>query len=407
MVKFFQYAAAAACLLVGTYTQAADSKAELIKKGEYLAQVGGCVSCHSVSEHKALAGGLPLRTPFGTIYSTNITPDTSTGIGDWTFEDFWQALHYGKGHRGKLLYPAFPFTSYTKVTRDDAMALYTYLQYIPAVKQENRDNTFDFPYNIRAALHVWRALYFTAEEYQNDSTQTDEWNRGAYLVQGLGHCNECHTTRNAMGAMDQKQLFAGGQMPVQAWYAPNLSMQAGGELAGWTQEDLIALLKTGFSNKGSALGPMAEVVHNSTQHMTDADLKAMAVYLASIPAPSVPQVTVIKATDLAQGQQLYTDNCKACHGEQGEGASGIYPALAGNSTVNDSSGANAIRSVLMGGFVISTQHNPEPYSMPPFAYDFDNAQVAAVVNYIRQSWGNNASAVDADTVKSIRYKPVH
>lgn len=379
---------------------------QLIKQGEYLAQVGGCVSCHTVSEHKPLAGGLPLRTPFGTIYSTNITPDTTTGIGDWTFEDFWQALHHGKGQRGKLLYPAFPFTSYTKVTREDALALYTYLQYQPAVKHENRESILGFPYNLRGALHGWRLLYFSAEEFKPQAGQTDEWNRGAYLVQGLGHCNECHTTRNPMGAMNQKQLFAGGTMPVQEWFAPGLSMQTNGDLAGWSNEDMVSLLKTGISSKGSALGPMAEVVHNSTQYMTEQDLTAIAVYLSSIPGPLVKQVTVSKAKDLEQGQKIYNEHCDSCHGVEGQGVAGIYPSLAGNSTVTSLSGTNAVRSVLMGGFVVSTQHNPEPYSMPSFANDFDNAQVAAVVNYIRQSWGNNATAVTAETVKNIRYKPL-
>lgn len=406
MIRLYYCIVAAICLLVSTYAQALASKTELIQKGEYLAQIGGCYSCHTVSQQNSLAGGLPLRTPFGIIYSTNITPDIATGIGDWSFEDFWQALHYGKGHRGKLLYPVFPFTSYTKVTRDDAVALYTYLQYVPAVKQENRESTFGFPYNIRTTLNVWRMLYFTAQEFQPDASQSKEWNRGAYLVQGLGHCNECHTSRNFMGAMDQKQLFSGGVMPVQEWYAPNLSMQSGGELAGWTQADLINLLKTGFSSKGSALGPMAEVVHNSTQYMTDADLAAIATYLASIPAPRVPKITAAPATNLKQGQTIYVDHCEGCHGQQGEGVTGIYPALAGNSTVTDRFGSNAVRSVLLGGFVVSTHHNPEPYSMPSFANDFDNEQVAAVVNYIRKSWGNNATAVTAETVKNIRYKPL-
>lgn len=399
-----------ACFIsMGSWANAAESKADLIKKGEYLTRVGDCVACHTVSEQKLFAGGHAMRTPFGTIYTPNITPDDHTGIGQWTFEHFWQALHQGKGYKGEFLYPAFSYTSYTKVTRADALAIYTYLQSVPAIKQKNKDHSLSFPYNIRSALYAWRLLYFKAGEYQADSSQTDEWNRGAYLVQGLGHCNECHTTRNALGAMDQKSPLSGGQIPVQGWYAPNLSMQKGGGLEGWNEEDMITLLKTGFSKKGGAIGPMADVVRNSTQYFTDSDLKAVAVYLQTLPAPKVPsaqaQVTVEVAADLESGQEIYANNCASCHGKQGEGVEEIYPVLVGNPTVIEPTGVNATRSVLLGGFAVATKSNPRPYSMPPYAAQLSSKEVAAVVNYIRQSWGNNAAPVTTSEVAKIRILP--
>lgn len=410
LIQYFINIALFFCFIgMGSWVNAAESKADLIKEGEYLTRVGDCVACHTVSEQKLFAGGHAMRTPFGTIYTPNITPDDHTGIGQWTFEHFWQALHQGKGYKGEFLYPAFSYTSYTKVTRADALAIYTYLQSVPAIKQKNKEHSLSFPYNIRSALYAWRLLYFTPGEYQPDNNLSEEWNRGAYLVQGLGHCNECHTTRNALGAMDQKSPLAGGQIPVQGWYAPNLSMQKGGGLEGWSQEDMITLLKTGFSKQGGAIGPMADVVRNSTQYFTDSDLKAVALYLQTLPAPDVPSASVknsVKiATDLESGQQIYADNCASCHGKQGEGVEGIYPVLAGNPTVTEPTGVNATRSVLLGGFAVATESNPRPYSMPPYAAQLSSKEVAAVVNYIRQSWGNNAVPVTSSEVAKIRILP--
>lgn len=392
--------------LMNVPANAADTEVDLIKKGEYLVRVGDCVSCHTVTDKKAFAGGHAMRTPFGTLYTPNITSDEQTGIGKWTFEHFWQALHHGKGYSGEILYPAFSYTSYTKVTREDAFAIYTYLQSVPAIRQKNREHDLSFPFNIRSTLHAWRLLYFTAAEYQPDNNQSDEWNRGAYLVTGLGHCNECHTTRNALGAMDQKPPLAGGQIPIQGWYAPDLSMQTGGGLEGWEKAEVIKLLKTGLSAKGGAIGPMADVVRNSTQYMTDSDLNAVAVYLASLPAPVVkPTPVITQALDYALGQKIYAQHCESCHGQQGQGVDGIYPILAGNPTVTEPTGINAIRSVLLGGFSVATQENSEPYSMPPFAAQLNSGEVAAVVNYIRQSWGNNAAPVLTSEVAKARSLP--
>lgn len=388
---------------VGAY--AAEAKSELVKQGEYLARLGGCVSCHTQDGGDLMAGGRDIHTPFGSIPAPNITPD-KTGIGAWSFDDFWQAMHHGKGEKGKLLYPAFPYTSYTKLHKDDAAAIFAYLQSIPAVERLNTEPQLDFPYNVRSGLLVWRGLYFKDGEYQKNTGQSEQWNRGAYLVEGLGHCNECHTTRNTLGAAEQSSVLVGGLIPEQYWYAPNLSMQKGGDLYGWTQADIVAALTTGMSSRGSVLGPMAEVVHNSTQHLTKTDAEAIAVYLQSIPAPKAAAAKFVKANDLEQGKQLFTKGCAGCHGAKGEGKTGVYPALAGNISVTEPTGVNAIRVVLLGGLTVTTHHNPEPYSMPAFD-DWDNQQVASVVNYIRQSFGNQAAAISADTVKAVRYKPAH
>lgn len=396
---------AGAALFLVSGLSFADAKQDEIEKGQYLSRMGGCASCHTAPGRADFAGGRELPTPFGAIYSTNITPHRVTGIGAWNFEDFWNALHHGKGKKGELLYPAFPFTSYTKINRADARALFTYLQSVDAVDQANQKPELGFPYNIRAGLYAWRALYFKAGEYEEDASKSEAWNRGAYLVQGPGHCNECHTTRNALGAVDQSGQVVGGLIPGQDWYAPNLSMQPGGDLASWSKKDIVDVLKTGMSSKGSALGPMAEVVHNSSQYMSDSDLAAVAEYLADLPAPVQNQVTVVKAQDLDLGKKIYTAQCESCHAQTGLGEEGVYPSLVNNPTVLEQAGTNAIRVVLLGGFSVETQHSPEPYSMPPFAATMSDAEVTAVVNYIRQTWGNNATAIDEEAVKYLRKRP--
>ncbi|MBN8924936.1 MAG: alcohol dehydrogenase [Rhodanobacter sp. 68-29] len=380
----------------------------LVARGEYLAAVGDCAACHTARGGQRYAGGRALPTPFGDVPAPNLTPDAETGIGQWGFEDFWRALHEGKGRGGELLYPVFSYTSFTRVNRDDALAIFAYLKSLPPVRQPDRAPGLSFPYNVRASLLAWRALYFTPGVYRDDPGKSAEWNRGAYLVQGLGHCNECHTTRNAWGGMDKDHHLAGGTIPAQDWYAPDLSTQPGGGLAGWSGQDIVDLLKTGQSARGTAFGPMADVVRNSTQHMSDADLQAVAVYLQALPArgpaPAAP-VAFAKATSHAQGGKLYEQQCSTCHGKQGEGVPGVYPPLDGNTSVTEPTATNAVRGVLLGGFAPATAGNPRPYSMPPFAQQLSDAEVAAVVSYIRQSWSNRGGAVRSDEVGRLRHTP--
>lgn len=381
----------------------------LIERGKYLATVGDCAACHTQRGGAPFAGGHEVPTPFGNIPSPNITPDDETGLGRWSFADFWQALHAGKGRHGEFLYPAFSYTSYTKVTRDDALAMFAYLKSLAPVHQPGKPLGLKFPYSVRSGLAAWRTLYFREGVYQPDPAKSAEWNRGAYLVQGLGHCNECHVARDALGGVPDQPALSGGQIPAQDWYAPDLSTQAHGGLHGWSRQDIVDLLKTGQSAKGSAFGPMAEVVSRSTQHMTDADLAAVATYLESLPARAQPVVAeqVVDTTALVKhGNEIYDHQCAACHGKDGNGVVGVYPPLNGNSSVDEPTGINAVRVVLLGGFPPVTAGNPRPYSMPPFAQSLKDADVAAVVSYIRQAWGNHAAPVQERDVGKYRQTPI-
>jgi mono/diheme cytochrome c family protein len=382
----------------------------LIARGEYLVTVSDCAGCHTAQGGAAFAGGRTLATPFGNIPVPNITPDHETGLGNWSFEDFWQALHDGKGRHGELLYPAFSYTSYTKVTQDDALAMFAYLQSLPPVHLPSTAPTLGFPYSVRNSLTAWRALYFKEGVFKPDPNQSAQWNRGAYLVQGLGHCNECHAARDSLGGTPQDMHLTGGQIPQQNWYAPDLSTRQNGGLQGWNEQDIVDLLKTGQSPKGTAFGPMADVVATSTQHMTDDDLRAVATYLGSLPArtlaPEEPSPFNAKVL-VQQGEKIYAQqHCADCHGKDGNGVAGIYPPLNGNSSVTEPSGINATRAVLLGGFSPLTAANPRPYSMPPFAQQLNDADVAAVVSYIRGSWTNKAPVVLERDVSKYRQTPI-
>ncbi|WP_426111551.1 cytochrome c [Massilia sp. PWRC2] len=377
----------------------------VLARGAVLARAGDCMACHTVRGGAPYAGGRLLATPFGAIATPNITPDRASGIGAWSADDFWRALHNGKSRDGRLLYPAFPYPNYTKVTRADADALYAYLHALPAVRQPNAPHQLRFPYNTQAALAGWRLLYFTPAVFAPTPTRSPEWNRGAYLVEGLGHCSACHSARNSAGASDD--ALGGALLPGGAWYAPSLT--AAGE-AGQQQiavAEIGALLHGGISSSASVAGPMAEVVEASLQHLADADITAMAVYLQALPAtPRVPAQTLAPTPQLLQlkqqGRQLYDKHCVACHGADGEGMPPHYPALAGNRALTMESAVNPIRLVLHGGFAPATGGNPRPYGMPPYGHLLNDAEVAALLSYLRASWGNQAAPVSARSVNALR-----
>jgi len=383
--------AAAVCTGVVGTTCAADRTPEVVR-GEYLARIGDCVSCHTARGGQPFAGGFALETGFGALYTPNITPDLETGIGKWTANDFWTAMHEGKSQDGTLLYPAFPYTNYTKVSREDSDAIFVYLKSLPPVRQRNREHALRFPYNQRKLLIGWRTLYFSPGEYKPDWTRPPEWNRGAYLVQGLGHCDACHTSRNFLGATNTEEGMAGGLLPVSNWYAPSLTASRESGLGEWDIKDLVLLLKTGTSSRGAVFGPMAAVVQNSLQYLTDADIRAMAVYLKS-PGQDDTGNNQQLAAMLASGAKIYDLHCKSCHGSNGEGAPPAYPPLANNQSILMSSANNPVRMVLNGGFPPGTDANPRPYGMPPFSHLLTDQEVAAVVTYVRQSWGNRAGPV--------------
>jgi mono/diheme cytochrome c family protein len=386
---------------------------EQIARGSYLTRAGNCMACHTVRGGKEYAGGRNIATPFGNIVSPNITPDSETGIGKWTSDDFWRAIHNGKSRDGSFLYPAFPYTNYTKVTRADSDAMFAYFKTLAPVTQQNREHELRFPYNQRMLLGVWRALYFRPGEFRPEPSKSVEWNRGAYLVQGLGHCSACHTSRNALGASDVKAELAGGMIPMMNWYASPLTSDAAAGLGEWEITHIADLLKTGVSKRGVASGPMAEVVSESLQHLTDVDVTAMAIYLKSLPqsgAPSKPQSTRVSGEEaeavLKLGANLYEKHCVECHKANGEGKPPAYPSLSGNRSHDANSTINAIRLVLNGGFPPSTGGNPRPFGMPPFGPELNDTEVAAVVSHINTSWGNRAGMVSPSEVGRYRGVPV-
>ena len=385
----------------------------LIERGAYLARAGNCMTCHTARGGARYAGGLGIATPFGTVYTSNLTPDSNTGIGSWSSAHFWRAMHNGRSKSGRLLYPAFPYTSYTQVTRADSDAIFAYLRDQPAVKQSNRPHALGFPFDTQAALAVWRALYFKPGVYQPDASRSADWNQGAYLVNGLGHCSACHSPRDALGGSSQGRALAGGLIPMQNWYAPSLMSPQEAGLGQWEVKNIVTLLQTGVAPGASVSGPMADVVMGSTQYLSLPDLKAMAHYLKALPASSPPPESAATPRpagarfDAETAAKLYEQHCTQCHGAKGEGVAGAYPALAGNRAVTMKSTENLVQMVLNGGFATATASNPRPFGMPPFVLVLNDQQVAELISHIRTSWGNQAGTVTPLDVNRIRAKQAH
>ncbi|WP_374673017.1 c-type cytochrome [Ideonella sp.] len=376
----------------------APASADQVAQGAYLARVGNCIGCHTAPGGALLAGGRGVTTPFGTVFAPNLTPDPVTGLGAWTADEFWRALHHGRSRDGRLLYPAFPYPQFTQVTREDADALLAYLRSVPAVVQPHRPHALRFPYGTQAALAVWRALYFRpappATAVPRGDAQAD---RGRYLVEGLAHCAACHSPRDRLGGVREDSAWLGGAMPGQAWHAPSLADPREAGVQRWPAETTARLLRDGTVPGASVSGPMAEVVFASTQHLSPADALAMARYLASLPerAAARPPVAPAPAAQRELGQRLYTRHCADCHGERGEGQPGRFPALAGNRAVTLAAPQNVLQMIRHGGFAPATAGHPRPHGMPPFAHVLDAQEQAAVATYIRQAWGEPAPAVGA------------
>lgn len=396
-----------------TAAQAQDKNGDIIARGEYLARAGDCTACHTAAEGRLFAGARPMPTPFGTIYTSNITPDPETGIGKWSADDFYRTMHNGRFPDGGLIYPAMPFASYTKVTRADSDAIFAYLRSIPPVNQKNKPHELRFPYDNRQLILGWRTLFFSEGEFKPDPKKSAEWNRGAYLVEGLGHCGMCHSPINALGGTSQSDAFKGGLIPMQNWYAPSLTSNREAGLGDWSIKDITDLLQTGVSMRGVVYGPMAEVVHNSLQYLNDEDTRAMAVYLKGIAEGSSPPPasTALPTTEssllISLGKTVYDKNCASCHGTQGEGKPPHWPPLANNQSIEMQSAVNPIRMVLNGGYPPGTKGNPRPYGMPPFAGLLSDNEVAAVVSYIRTAWGNRGTPVSAREANELRSAPLN
>ncbi|MGJ7484382.1 c-type cytochrome [Variovorax sp. LT2P21] len=375
-----------------------------IERGRYLALAGNCAGCHTVRGGAPYAGGLGIGTPFGTVYASNLTPDGVHGIGSWSAAHFWRAMHNGRSKDGRLLYPAFPYPSFTRITREDSDALYAYLRSVPASATPNAPHRLRFPYDTQAALAVWRTLSFTPATFVANDAQSSEWNRGAYLVDGLGHCIACHGARNVLGATQDKRGLSGGLIASENWYAPSLTSKREASVADWETRHIVALLKNGTAPGASVSGPMADVVFRSTQHLSDTDLTAMAAYLKKLPDGTPPSTETPPqrrdAGTLERGARLYDQRCAYCHGDAGQGVAGAYPPLAGNRAVNLETPVNLIQMVRHGGFLPATAGNPRPFGMPPFGHVLDDNEIADVLTYVRSAWGNDAPAVTVrDTMR--------
>lgn len=393
-----------AAVVSATSAAAPDSPRadDQIETGRYLAIAANCAGCHTARPNAPYAGGTALPTGFGTFYGPNITPSKEHGIGTWSADDFWQAMHLGKAPDGSPLYPAFPYPQYTAMSRADSDALYAYLMSLPAIDTPSRPHELRFPYDQRWLLSAWRALYFKPGQATPVTTDDADVQRGHYLVEVAGHCTACHTPRNRWGATDLARSLQGAVMPDSKWYATPLSGDAAG-LADWSEDDIVQVLRTGFSRHGTAAGPMGEVVSHSTQYLHDTDLRAMARYLKTLPAatPAKPPRAAPDDAAMVTGARLYEQHCASCHGAEGEGAPPHWPALAGNASVKAPLANNVVLSILKGGYSPTTAHTPQPHGMPPF-HALSDSDVAALATFVRNSWGNAAGPVNPHQVTPLR-----
>ncbi|QQC66782.1 cytochrome c [Paraburkholderia ginsengisoli] len=390
---------------------------ELVRRGEYLTRVGDCAACHTADKSRPFAGGLPIDTPFGTIVTPNITPDADTGIGQWSDADFLRAMHEGIGKGGERLYPAFPYAEYTRVTEQDVLAIRAYLNTLAPIHFTPPANNLKFPFNQRWLMTFWNMFNFTEGRFVPDPKQSAEWNRGAYLVQGLAHCEECHTPRNVTQGLKSSARFSGA---VQAgWHAFNITPDKISGVGEWRDDELVAYLSTGAAaGRANAAGPMGEVVADSTQYLTPVDLRSIVVYLRSVPPVSggearprhqwgnpADDVTALRGAAISgvNGAQLFVANCASCHSWTGQGvgasAPGAYPSLIHNSTVGASSADN-LAQIILHGVRRTTTH--ADVLMPAFGKQLTDAQVAAIANYVTRQFGNPESTVTAERVAGLR-----
>ncbi len=392
----------------GDATTALAQDADSLARGAYLVRAGNCIACHSARGGTPLAGGRGIETPFGTVYSSNLTPDVATGLGAWSTRDFWHALHRGRAPGGRLLSPAFPYEHTSLITREDSDAMFAWLRSQAPVRQETPAHTLRWPVGTQPALALWRTLFFAPQPWQDNPQQSAEWNRGAYLVRGLGHCAACHSPRNALGASAGVADLSGARMPGVGWYAPNLHSERESGLARTPLADIVRLLQTGQGAQASVSGPMGEVVQHSLQHLALRDLQAMALYLQSqagtVPEKASAPPAPARAGTASLGRQVYERHCASCHGEQGEGVPGIYPALRGNRAVRLAEPANLVQTVLFGGYAPATAAHPRPFGMPPFVLELGDKDIAAVLTHLRQGLqdeGQRAAEVTALQVNRI------
>jgi alcohol dehydrogenase (quinone), cytochrome c subunit len=390
----------------------------LVARGAYLSKAGDCVACHTAPRGKPLAGGLPMTTPLGAIYTTNITPDPDTGIGKYTEEDFARALREGVAKDGHNLYPAMPYPSYAKINDEDMRALYAYFMHgVTPIRQANRDSEIKWPMNMRWPLKVWNVVFLDKSAYHDKQGKDAAWNRGAYLIQGLGHCGSCHTPRGIAfqeRAVDESgSAYLTGSL-LDNWFASNLTGEHNTGLGRWSEADVVAFLKTGANAHASAFGSMSSVINNSTQALSDADIAAMARYLKSLPAaggdgsppyaydPKATKVSLARPPAHDSGARVYTAFCMHCHGVDGRGFAPMLAPLAGNPNVLEKNASSLINVTLNGTDDLVIQGVPAPYPMPRYAPVLSDQQIADVLTFIRGAWNNNTSTVNVDDVAKLR-----
>lgn len=372
-----------------------------IDRGRDLARAGDCAACHTAEGGKPFAGGRPLETPFGTIYSVNITPDRQTGIGAWSDADFVRAMTDGVAPDGRHLYPAFPYPYFRHVAGQDLQAIRAYLQTLEPVHQPDRPNDLLWPLGHRGLMRGWNMLFLDDETgFHARADKPADWNRGAYLVEGLGHCGACHTPKNMFGADKTGSALQGGLL--QNWFAPNLTGSSRDGLGQWTGDDIVEYLKTGSNRHSAAVGPMAEVVNYTTTHMTDADLKAIAVYLKDQKGPAPATFPVPPDAVMQAGAAIFADQCQACHNEGGKGVGQMFAPLQGNAGVQARDPTTVLRIILDGAKAVATGAKPTAPAMPAFDWKLSDDETAAVATYIRNAWGNSAPPVSAGDVEKLR-----
>ncbi len=378
-----------------------EPSAETIARGKALTVAADCAGCHTADPSKPFAGGKRIDTPFGGIYSPNLTPDRETGLGAWSDEEFYRALHDGVARDGSRYYPAFPYPNFTKITRDDVLAIRAYLATLTPFRNIKPPPELRWPLNYRVVMRGWDLLFFRPGTFEVNPNKSEEWNRGAYLVEGAAHCGGCHTPKNMFGADKRGQPYGGGR--VQGWFAPRLDSADRGGLKSWSADDIVEYLQSGRNGRSHAGKLMAEVVVNSTSKMSDADVRAIAVYLKDLPAGAPePAVTPPPQAEMAAGAAVYARACIACHEADGSGAPRIYPPLPGNANLQSDDPSSTLRIILDGAQTVTTPRAPNTGSMPAYARELSDQQIADVANYIRNSWGNAAPLVTPAQVAKAR-----
>jgi mono/diheme cytochrome c family protein len=390
-----------ALAVIGTPGRGADVQDfASLERGRYLVNAADCGSCHTIpgSEHP-FSGGRAIETPFGVIATPNITPDRETGIGAWSDDEFDAAVRQGRSRDGARLYPAMPFPYYARMSRQEVGDIRAYLNTVTPVRNAVRVNRLPFPLNLRASMIAWDALYFTPGQFHEDTSKSKEWNRGAYLVQGPGHCGACHTPKNFLGGDKQSDAFRGSTL--QGWTAPNIT-SGQGPLRNWSSDDITEYLKSGHNRNAAATGLMGEVVDLSTSKMTDQDVKAIATYLKDVKGAAPKNSATADNDVLTAGGAIFKDLCSACHQQDGKGVPNMFPNLSEVATVSSQDPTTVLRVILQGAQSVATDREPTGPEMPAFGWQLGDAQVAAVASYVRDHFGNKASAVSAGQVHKAR-----